>query len=576
MVQTANTEAELAVSIGQCSDAGRKPTNQDFHGALIPDGQALAMKGVALAIADGISSSEVSHIAAETAIKSFLNDYYCTSDAWSVKTAGERVIRAANSWLHAECRRYRVDENRGFITTLSALVLKGRTGHLFHVGDARVFHLSDGGVEQLTTDHQTVLSSSERYLARALGLSEAVEIDYRVVDLREGETFILATDGVYSFLDPKEMARIVAAHADLNQAAKAIVAAALDHGSDDNLTVQIVRVARLPPRDAADFLKESDQLPPAIISRVPSVLDGYRIVRQLHISSRSYIYVASDPETGASVALKVPAVEHRDDTDYLRRFAMEEWIARRISSAHVLKAPDAHRERTSLYSVTELVEGQTLRQWMHDNPRPDLETVRNLADQIAKGLRAFHRREMVHQDLRPENVMIDREGTVKIIDFGAVKVAGVLEAAPDLETGDILGTHQYAAPEYFLGYSGTASSDLFSLGVIVYEMLTGRLPYGERVARAETARAQAALTYRPASEVSPYVPEWMDWALRKAVKTDPAQRYESLSEFITALREPSEGFNARQVVPLAERNPLLFWQALVVLLSAVIVYLLAR
>ena len=109
---------------------------------------------------------------------------------------------------------------------------------------------------------------------------------------------------------------------------------------------------------------------------------------------------------------------------------MEEWIARRIDSPHVLKPRRMRASATILYVVTEFIDGQTLAQWMLDNPRPDLETVRGIVEQIAKGLHAFHRLEMLHQDLRPDNIMIDRTGTVKIIDFGSTRVAGVAEATP--------------------------------------------------------------------------------------------------------------------------------------------------
>ena len=103
---------ELTLSIGQYSEAGPKPVNQDFHGAFIPDGAERALKGIAVALADGISSSKVSQIAAEIAVTGFLTDYYCTSDTWTAKTAGERVIRASNAWLHAESRRNWLYENQ--------------------------------------------------------------------------------------------------------------------------------------------------------------------------------------------------------------------------------------------------------------------------------------------------------------------------------------------------------------------------------------------------------------------------------------------------------------------------------
>src|SRR5438045_5468790 len=130
---------ELKISIGQYSDKGRKETNQDFHGALIPEQPVLGLKGIAIALADGISSSNVSRIAAESAVKGFLTDYYCTSECWSVRTSAQRVLQATNSWLHSQTRsQYSYDRDRGYVCTLSAMVIKSTTAHLFHIGDSRI------------------------------------------------------------------------------------------------------------------------------------------------------------------------------------------------------------------------------------------------------------------------------------------------------------------------------------------------------------------------------------------------------------------------------------------------------
>src|SRR6185369_4790349 len=191
-------------------------------------------------------------------------------------------------------------------------------------------------------------------------------------------------------------------------------------------------------------------LPPPPLLEARMTLDGYRIVRELHASSRSHVYLAVDTDTEALVVLKAPSIDLQGDPAYLERFMMEEWVARRLNSAHVLKPCAQARKREHLYVATEYIEGQTLSQWMIDHPRPSLEAVRSIVEQIARGLQAFHRLEMLHQDLRPENIMIDTTGTVKIIDFGATRVAGITELATPLERGDILGTAQYTAPEYFL------------------------------------------------------------------------------------------------------------------------------
>jgi serine/threonine protein kinase len=275
---------------------------------------------------------------------------------------------------------------------------------------------------------------------------------------------------------------------------------------------------------------------------------------------------------GATVAIKIPSVDLRDDPAYLQRFRMEEWVARRIDSAHVLKPRIQSRKRHYLYVATEYVDGQTLTQWMIDNPNPPLETVRAIIEQIAKGLQAFHRLEMIHQDLRPENIMIDRTGTVKIIDFGSTKISGIADDPPWSTQDQILGTAQYTAPEYFLGEAGSSRSDIFSLGVIAYQMLSGRLPYGAEVPKTRTKSQQRKLKYVSVLDDNRDIPAWIDGALKKAVDPDPYRRYDELSEFTFDLRHPNNSLQTAK--PLIERNPLLFWKSLVVVLSIIILSLL--
>jgi serine/threonine protein phosphatase PrpC len=567
--------SDLRISIGQHSDKGRKPVNQDFHGAMIPNQPLLGIKGIAVALADGISSSPVAREAAESAVKGFLTDYYCTSDAWSVKTSAQRVIDATNSWLHAQTRRGRPgeDRDRGYVCTLSVVVLKSTTAHLFHIGDSRIYRLSGGGLEQLTEDHRVVLAPDEVYLGRALGAQAQVEIDYRAVPLQQGDVLLQVTDGVYEHVADAVMAATIRAHAgDLDAAARAIVGQAFEQGSTDNLTVQLLAIEELPDGEAIEAVGQAAELPLPPLLEPRQTIDGYRIVRPLHGSSRSHVYLAVDEASGERVALKIPSIDLRDDPEYLRRFMLEEWIARRIDSAHVLKSRPLST-RSFLYVVAEYVEGQTLAQWMIDNPQPDLETVRGIVEQIARGLRAFHRLEMLHRDLRPENVMIDRTGTVKIIDFGSTRVAGLAEASA-AERDPVPGTFQYSAPECFLGEGGTQRSDLYALGVVTYQMLTGRLPYGARMAQARTRTQQRNVPYVSALAADREIPAWIDGALRRAVHSDPNKRYGELSEFLFDLRHPNEAFQRTATAPLLERNPLLFWKALSFLLGCAVITLL--
>ncbi|MHC2439766.1 protein kinase domain-containing protein [Bradyrhizobium sp. USDA 4451] len=567
----------LKISVGQFSDQGRKDTNQDFHGVLIPEEPLLGLKGIAVVLADGISSSSVSRVAAESAVKSFLTDYYCTSESWSVKTSAQRVLEATNSWLHAQTRRSQnpYDKDKGYVCTLSALVIRSTTAHLFHVGDSRIYRVAGNSLEQLTNDHRVVISSQQSYLGRALGVNPQLEIDYQNLPLARGDIFLLVTDGIYEHVPARQLAKTIRdGAADLDVAAKSIVAQAYDNGSPDNLTAQIVRIDELPDGDASEVFGQPTELPLPPLLDARMLFDGYRIVRELHASHRSHIYLAVDEDSGTTVTIKIPSIDLRDDAAYLKRFVMEEWVARRIDSPHVLKPFLPQRKRNFLYVAMEYIDGQTLTQWMTDNPAPALETVRDTTEQIAKGLRAFHRKEMLHQDVRPDNIMIDSTGTVKIIDFGSTRIAGVAEAVP-AGVEDILGTQQYTAPEYFLGEGGSARSDLFSLGVVTYQMLTGRLPYGARIARARTRSDFNRLVYRPAAHRGRDVPIWVDGALERAVHVNPLKRYESFSEFLFDLRNPNAKYLTTSSTPLIERNPVLFWKSTTLLLALVVVLLLA-
>ncbi|WP_152208432.1 bifunctional protein-serine/threonine kinase/phosphatase [Marinobacter changyiensis] len=563
----------LRVSVGQHSDAGGKSCNQDFHGVRIPEGAELESKGVAMALADGISSSAVAHIASETAVKSFLQDYFCTSAAWSVKKSGDRVIAATNAWLtsHTNNSWARYDKDRGYVCTFTALVVKSTRAYFFHVGDARAYRVHGRGLEQLTRDHRQWISPDKSYLGRALGVNDQVEVDYHTVAVVPGDTFVLVTDGIHEVLGPNDIAAVIAENADdLNAAAEAVVRAAYDQGSDDNLTVQILRVEQIPQPKIHEFQQHAAELPfpPALGAR--SLIDGFEIVRELHMSNRSYVYLAVDTATGSKVVLKVPATDVREDPVALEQFLAEEWVARRIDSPYVLRSYQRSLAQNFLYVVTEYIEGQTLTQWMRDNPRAHFARVRALVEQIGKALRAFHRQDMIHQDVRPANVMIDSIGTAKLIDFGTVKVAGISEGIGS-EDETILGTQQYSAPEYFMGEGGSARSDVFSLGVITYQMLTGRLPYGPEASQVRSRAGLNRLKYPPVCHYNRSCPTWIDGALRKALHPHPDRRYAEVSEFIHDLYHPRREFVNAVRPPLIERNPEAVWKGVSLLLAVIVV-----
>jgi serine/threonine protein phosphatase PrpC len=564
----------LRLAVGQHSEAGRKPLNQDFHGVAQPTDAQRRSRGIALAIADGISSSPVSQVASAAAVRGFLEDYYGTSEAWTVRRAAHCVLSATNGWLHAESQRGegRFDKDRGHVCTFSALVFKGREVHLLHVGDTRVYRVHSGALEQLSQDHRVRAYGGPTYLGRALGLSAHLDIDHASWPAEVGETFLLATDGAYEFLDAAAVQEALATHGgDLQAAAQALVAAALARGSEDNVTVMLARVESLPRDIAPPIDRDGLRLPPKLAPR--QSFEGYRVVRELQQTARSQVVMAVDAD-GREWALKLPTAELAGNARELDRFSTEEWVARRVDSPHVIKAAPAEARREHLFTAVEFIHGQTLAQWMTDHPKPGLDEVRDLAEQIGRGLQALHRKEMLHQDLRPENLMIDRQGTVILIDLASAHVAGLSEGLGDARALELAGTLQYTAPEYFTGDGGSPLSELFSLAVLVYQMLTGALPYGLQVPQVRGERDLHKLQYVPLRTRRPDLPEWLDRVLKKALQPQAARRQQALSEFLHDLQAPGPEFMTRDRTPLQQRHPLLFWRGLTVVLGVATVVLL--
>ena len=549
-----------AIDIGQHSEKGPKETNDDSFGVLIPEPPLCETKGLAMAVADGMSSCARPKVASETAVKSFLDDYYATHESWSVETSVSRVLTSINRWLYGQGA---AETGHGLVTTFTGAVLKAGVLHVFHVGDSRLSLLRGGELRPLTRLHRITIGEKRDYLSRAFGIDVAVRVEHREVPVEAGDVLVFTTDGVHDVLKDADVVRLIAEHADdLNAAAEAICTAALAAGSDDNVTCQIVRITDPGEPDEHAWHRRLAALPFPPPLAPGQVLDGLHIVRELHASARSQVYLARDAETDELVVVKTPSPKYEDDPDYIEHFMREEWIGRLVNSPHVARIIRRETPRKFLYFCMEYIEGPTLRQWMDDHPQPDLSRVRDIAHQIVSGLRAFHRREIIHQDLKPENIQIDADGTVKLIDFGSAHVASLEELRLPGEERGPLATAGYVAPEALAGARPDKRQDIYALGVIIYEMLTGKLPYGRPL---ETARQVQRARYVSARRHNPQVPVWMDRALEKAVALRPERRYAVMSEFLRDISRPNPKFAETREMPLIERDPLKFWKWLALL-----------
>jgi len=553
---------ELNIDYAVATDKGDKADNADAADALVPDGELRLTKGIAAAIADGMSSSEGGQEASQVSVTGFLTDYLSTPESWTVKTSASRILGALNRWLYSQ-GQVRHDSARGMVTTFSGLIIKSSSAHIFHVGDSRIYRYRQGELEQLTRDHRVWVSKDRDFLSRALGIDASVDIDYRSVGVEEDDLFLFTTDGITGHVTDHRIRELLGEHgANLQACATALLEEALHNGSTDNVTCQLLRVRSLPEETEDDIYRKITELPFPPDLGPGMKIDGHEILRELHASQRSEVFLARDMETGDKVIIKTPSVNYRDDPEYLDAFLHEEWVGRRLNNIHVLKVL-APKRRRFLYHVTEYIDGQTLRQWIDDHPQTHINTAREYLKQIADGLRAFHRQEMVHQDLKPENILIDKDGTLKIIDFGSTHVAGAAEIRSRIDRNIPQGTVNYTAPECVEGAGCSNRSDLFSFGVIAYELLTGELPY----APGDRPKPAGKLKYRSCRQFNEHLAPWVDGALRKAVHPNPVKRYETMSEFLYDLEHPNASFLEREYRPLIEKNPLLFWKLLSALLA---------
>ncbi|RLU03909.1 MAG: bifunctional protein-serine/threonine kinase/phosphatase [Ketobacter sp.] len=553
-----NTKQQLTVTAAQFSSAGVKAQNEDSMAIKIPEGSLLNRKGIVAAIADGVSAAEAGREASEIAITGFVNDYYSTPDSWSVKQSAHKVLTALNRWLFGQGQRY-LEAEKGYVTTFSSVILKSRSAYIFHVGDSRVWRIRDGALEQLTRDHTARISASQNYLARALGIDLNLDVDLKVVELEPGDQFLLTTDGVHEYVDHKVMLSTLLEHQDNPQClVETLVQQALENQSTDNLTCQWLRVEQLGQETNEDVLQTLRQLPFPPELEVGLKLDAWRVLEQVHASQRSQLYRVRHEGSGQCAIMKTPSVNYGDDAAYIERFIMEEWVGRRIDSPYVVKVVDAPQRRF-LYYLTEDLPGPTLAKLLEQEKTLDVAVVVSLGEKIVQGLRAFHRRETLHQDIKPDNIVMKGDDPV-IIDFGSVYVAGVDEIATSFERERALGTLDYSAPEYRLQRPRSEKSDQFSLAVVLYELLTGKHPFGEAFQKANTASEFLDLKYIPAYRRNPMVPLWLDGALRKALQTNADLRYDSMSEFVHDLKNPNPDFLKVEQRPLLERDPARFWR----------------
>ena len=350
-----------------------------------------------------------------------------------------------------------------------------------------------------------------------------------------------------------------------------MVEQALAAESDDNVSCLLARIDSLPEETLDDAHQRLSQLALPPVLKTGNVIDGMEVLRVLHNSTRSLLYQVRRQSDDKVMVLKTPSPNFADDTLYLEAFVREHWLGRQLESEFLIAHYESPADSRFLYSLIEYAPGQTLEEWRRDNPRPSLDAVRDILESVVEGLRRLQRAGVVHRDLKPDNVMIDEHGRCKLLDLGAASAPGLDELGSVVSEDIPLGSVNYIAPEYLLSGKASSQSDLFSLGCLVYELLTGGLPYDMEDSQRKLPQSFADWHYRPARRKRPELPLWVEVALQTATQPNPQQRYAAFSEFVQDMSRPGEIARKREhSAPLLERYPQRFWQVLSAVLAVVV------
>ncbi|HEY2526020.1 MAG TPA: serine/threonine-protein kinase [Candidatus Binataceae bacterium] len=265
-------------------------------------------------------------------------------------------------------------------------------------------------------------------------------------------------------------------------------------------------------------------------------LDQYDLTELIARSGMASIFKAHDRLSGATVAIKVPYLQFESDVVFYRRFQREEEIGRRLDHPNVIKVL-APRHRSRMYIVMEYVDGISLRAIMREQQPFATERALEFARQICEAMVYMHRNGIIHRDLKPENALITADGKLKLMDFGIA----LDESARRLTWSGLkttLGTPDYMAPEQVSGRHGDARTDVYALGTILFEMVTGNLPFSGDSVYA-MMRAKASEDPQPPSAFMPEIDPHLEEVILHAIERSPRNRYQSTAEMLADLKDPA-------------------------------------
>jgi serine/threonine protein phosphatase PrpC len=549
------------VDIGFCSERGPRSGNEDFALVRQP-GPAESAWGVIAALADGVSQGGLGLEAAQTTVRTLVADWYATPATWDPTVALDRVIQAHNAWLVDHNRRrqgVKAQSTASATCTLTALVLRAHGYTLAHVGDSRAYLIRDGECTVLTQDHVMGRTEFQNGLTRAIGLDDALRVDYLEGDLRIGDTLVLTSDGVHGQLKRAQLHEL-ATTGTAQEASTALVGRALAAGGRDNATAVVLKVQGLDVASLADMSRRGHQLPVPSRLKDGDVIDQFQVEQSVFSNGVHRVYRVRNLVHGSTHALKTLHESRASDAQEREMLAHEAWLAARVSerNAEGLLHTTEPVNPTAFYTLSDWLEGESLASMLDRQASFTVPEVVAAAVSLSRTLGRLHQHGVIHRDIKPDNLHRGADGQWRILDLGVALSGKEPESLRVLHAG----TPSYMNPEQWSDdmalNRATPTSDLYALGVTLYVWLTGRLPYGE-IEPYQLSRFRRDPV--PPSRLRPDVPIWLDHIVLKAVARDPKLRFETAEELQLALeRGASRPLAPARASSLLERDPAAIWK----------------
>lgn len=498
---------------------GKKLTGDDFF-------EVKVMENITVAIVcDGVGSAFEGAQAAKHTTKFLMNALKSRPKSWSMEKSIKHFIENINRVLYVESMT--AYEREELLTTLTLIVIEGDRLYGANVGDSRIYLKREEALLQLSHDHSSEEKGMEGVLTSAMGMEEGVIPYYFENNLQADDTILLCSDGLYSQLSEQELRR------DMVMGASYLVKKASKLHNDmlpDDTTAVVLQIKAIDPRvklKASDLIIKQEY-------KKDDVIDGYRLIESLIQNNRTWLC----EKQGLRYVLKFIPYEAIDDERLLDFFVKEAWTAKRLKAGFFPKAV-IPKNRTHRYYVMSYVEGMTLKAYIKKRAL-SVDLGVELALFLLKMSQFLMKYDLVHGDIKPENILLtQRKGKVlfKMVDFGSITEA--------YSTLTRAGTPSYLAPERFQQSPISEQTELYAIGVTLYEALTQKFPYGEIE---PFQNPDFDRSVKAPSTLNPKIPLWMQSIVLRAIESSVELRYHHYSQMQYELNHP------QKVKPYFDKN----------------------